>query len=90
MSDAVVVALITGFFGILIVLVQKGRKENVRDHGYVAEKLDSLSENLHAIDKDLMAIEGKMDGHISDHARGILDLSTEKTSAAKSKTKNLL
>lgn len=71
MSDAILVAVITGFFGILIALVQKGRKENVRDHGYVVERLDALHDDIHEIDADLGVIEAKIDGHINDHAVGV-------------------
>lgn len=71
MNDAVLVAIITGCFGILVALVQKSRKENVRDHGYVVERLDALHEDIHDIDADLEIIEAKIDGHINDHAVGV-------------------
>lgn len=80
MSDAVTVAVITGCFGILVALVQKGRKENNRDHGIVAEKLSHIKskiENVEAdvmhIDMDLGVIESKIDGHINDHAHGTFE-----------------
>lgn len=71
MNDALLVAIITGCFGILVALVQKGRKENVRDHGYVVERLDALHDDIHGIDADLDVIEAKIDGHINDHAVGV-------------------
>lgn len=71
MNDAILVAIITGCFGILVALVQKGRKENVRDHGYVVERLDALHDDIHGIDVDLDVIEAKIDGHINDHAVGV-------------------
>jgi hypothetical protein len=71
MNDAILVAIITGFFGIVIALVQKSRKENVRDHGYVVERLDALRYDLSDIDADLGVIEAKIDGHIDDHAVGV-------------------
>lgn len=70
MSDAIVVAIITGCFAILVALVQKGRKENTRDHGYVVERLDALHEDIQNVDEDLSVIEAKIDGHINDHAVG--------------------
>ena len=72
MSDTILVAVITGCFGILIALVQKSRKENTRDHGIVAERLESLREDIHDIDADIAVIEAKIDGHINDHAVGLL------------------
>jgi hypothetical protein len=56
--EAIVVAVITAIGGILAVLVQKGRKENTRDHGMVVTALDRIEE--------------KIDGHIVDHAKGEL------------------
>ena len=56
--EAIAVALITAIGGILAVLVQKGRKENTRDHGMVVEALGR--------------IEDKIDDHIVDHAKGEL------------------
>jgi hypothetical protein len=56
--EAIVVALITAIGGILAVLVQKGRKENIRDHGMVVEALGRIEE--------------KIDDHIVDHAKGEL------------------
>ena len=56
--EAVIVAVITAFGGIIAVLVQRGRKENVRDHGMVVTALDRIEE--------------KIDGHIVDHAKGEL------------------
>jgi len=70
MNDAIVVAIITGCFAILVALVQKGRKENVRDHGYVVERLDALHNDIQYVDEDLGIIEAKIDGHINDHVVG--------------------
>lgn len=56
--EAIAVALITTVGAILAVLVQKGRKENVRDHGMVVTALDRIEE--------------KIDEHIVDHAKGEL------------------
>lgn len=56
MTEAVLVALITGGFGVLIAIVQKGRKENATDHATVVRTLER--------------VENKIDEHIGDHARG--------------------
>lgn len=55
MSAEVVAAIVTGAFLVLVALIERTRRENNRDHGNNAEKLDR--------------IEGKIDGHINDHAR---------------------
>lgn len=61
--DAVNAALVTGVFGVVVALIQKGRKENMRDHQIV---VDSISR----VDKSLERIESKVDTHIRDHALG--------------------
>lgn len=70
MNDTILVAVITGFFGILIALVQKGRRENIRDHGHVVEKLEQLRYGIEDVDADIQILEAKFDGHINDHAVG--------------------
>ena len=70
--DAVWAAAVTGSFGLLMLLIEKGRRENVRDHGFVAERLDSLKEDIADIDSDLNVIELKIDGHLSDHVSASL------------------
>lgn len=65
--DGVWAAVITGAFGLLMLIVERGRRENIRDHGFVKDRLDSLKENLADIDEDLTVIESKIDGHLSDH-----------------------
>ena len=56
MSEAIVVASIAAFGGILAALVQGLRKENRNDHAVVANSLDR--------------IETKLDNHIDDHLKG--------------------
>jgi hypothetical protein len=65
--DAIWAAVVTGSFGLLMLLIEKGRRENVRDHGFVKDRLDSLKEDIADIDEDLTVIEAKIDGHLSDH-----------------------
>jgi len=55
MSPEVVAAIVTGCFLVLVALIEKTRRDNNRDHGQNAVKLDR--------------IEDKIDGHINDHAR---------------------
>jgi len=56
MIEAVAVAGITGAFGVLVALIQRGRKENATDHATVVRTLER--------------VESKIDTHINDHARG--------------------
>jgi hypothetical protein len=56
MSEAVIVASIAAFGGVLAALVQGLRKENRNDHAVVADSLNR--------------IETKLDNHIEDHLKG--------------------
>jgi hypothetical protein len=72
--EAITVALIGLVGSILVVLIEKGRKENARDHGIVAEHLQKVEINLNHLDEDLAHIESKLDNHIHDHLVGGFDL----------------
>jgi hypothetical protein len=61
--EAVVVAVVTGVFAVLVVLVEKGRKENKRDHGNVMDRLDLVSSEIR---KDIRQVRYEM----NDHANG--------------------
>ncbi len=58
MSEAIIVASIASFGGVLAALVQSMRKENRDDHAVVANSLNR--------------IEIKLDDHIDDHLKGSL------------------
>ena len=64
--DATWAAVVTGFFALAMLLIEKGRRENVRDHGYVAQKLDDLKADVKDIDSDIAVIENKLDAHMND------------------------
>ena len=64
--DATWAAVVTGAFGLLMFLIEKSRRENVRDHGYVAQKLDDLKADVKDIDGDIAVIEHKLDAHLND------------------------
>ena len=87
MSDAILVAIITGCFGILVALVQKGRRENSRDHGIVAAKLEQLQYGIEDVDADIQILEAKFDGHINDHALGNFSENGNKSKKRKNKEK---
>lgn len=65
MSDPVLVALITAGFGFLGVLIEATRRQNNRDHGHNANKLNHLVDGQRRV-------ESKIDSHIVDHAKGDL------------------
>ncbi len=56
MSDLIAAALVTGGFSVMVALIERMRRENARDHGANANKLDR--------------IESKIDNHVTDHAKG--------------------
>ena len=56
MPEIVVAAIVTGGFSVLAALMERMRRENARDHGFNAQKLDR--------------IEQKIDDHVTDHAKG--------------------
>lgn len=53
MATEVVVALITGGFGVVVAMIGKLSRDNKRDHGVVQGSLDR--------------IEGKIDRHLDGH-----------------------
>lgn len=63
MSTAVIVALITGAFSVLVVLIQQSRRENKTDHGLVELALRQVSKEVQQVGK-------KVDRHITWHAEG--------------------
>jgi len=65
--DATWAAIVTGAFGLLMLLVEKGRRENIRDHGVVHEQLQDLKADIADIDADINVVEKKIDGHLNDH-----------------------
>ena len=58
MSPELSAAIVSGAFLVLVAMLERTRRENNRDHGKNADKLDR--------------IETKLDGHIGDHARAQL------------------
>lgn len=63
MSDQILVAIITGGFGVVAAMLEFARRQNVKDHGVVSTKLDTLNEGHRRL-------ETKLDNHINDHAKG--------------------
>jgi uncharacterized membrane-anchored protein len=70
----IIVAMI-GFFAMTsVALIEKVRRDNKRDHGIVAMKLDMIAQGLgRSIDevRDFaQRTEANLDEHVGDHARG--------------------
>lgn len=57
---AVLVALVTGTFGVLVALVERSRRQNHREHGETAQRIDWVL-------RGMGRIEHKIDRHLDDH-----------------------
>ena len=62
---AVAAALLTAIGGIITTLLVVLRGENKEDHAMVVSSLDRLSDGMERV-------ESKIDGHVTDHARGVM------------------
>jgi hypothetical protein len=60
--EAVIVALIGGAFSVVAILVEKGRRENKRDHGNVMDRLDLVSSEIR---KDIRQVRYDLTDHIN-------------------------
>ena len=67
LMEAVLVALIGGASTIVAILVEKGRRENKRDHNNVMDRLDLVSSEIR---KDIRQVRYDL----TDHANGPLHL----------------
>lgn len=63
MSQGLWASVVTGGFGVIIAVLGLFARVNKRDHNENSGKLDQLLRGHERI-------EGKIDGHINDHARG--------------------
>lgn len=63
MSQGLWASVVSGGFGVIIAILGLFARANKRDHNENSGKLDLLL-------KGHERIEGKIDGHINDHARG--------------------
>ena len=62
---AVIAALLTAIGGIITTLLVVLRGENKEDHAMVVSSLARLSDGMERV-------ESKIDGHVTDHARGVM------------------
>lgn len=60
---ALAVAVVTTFGAVLVALIERGRRQNSREHGQTMHRLDKV---LTALGR----VEHKVDTHISDHKDG--------------------
>ena len=74
--EAVIVATITAIGGLLVALVQKGRKENKNDHNTVAAMIGDVKDeilNLHHkidhVDEQVDKVDDQMTDHMMWHYR---------------------
>lgn len=59
--DATWAAVVTGAFGLLMMLIEKSRRANTRDHNHVTERLKDMGSNLgRSIDR----VEENMQSHL--------------------------
>jgi len=61
--EVVLAAATTGFFAVVVAIVQKSRKENKSDHGLVMGKLDNLGSEIR---KDLRQVRYELNAHRDD------------------------
>ncbi len=84
--EAAIVAIITAIGGILVALVQKGRKENKSDHNIVATMLIDVKDEIlnlhHKIDHVDEQVD-KVDDQMHDHMMWHYKKSSENKSRAK-------
>lgn len=83
--DATWAAVVTGAFALLMLLVEKGRRENAKDHGTVKEILSEIKNDIADVDSDVKVIEAKIDTHLSDHSGVYLSEIKNKTKKTRAK-----
>lgn len=73
--EAITVAIIGVIGGVLVALIEKGRRENRNDHISTSEKIDlvgkSLGRSIDRVERAIERTEMKIDEHIRDHASGV-------------------
>lgn len=62
MSTPIWVTIIAGAFSVVVALIEKGRRENKRDHGNVMDRLDLISGEIR---KDIRKVGHDLTSHIN-------------------------
>lgn len=70
MQTEIVTALITGGFAIIVAMIEFTRRQNNRDHGTNASKLDLLFQSHKRVEDKVDDLADKHLEHIRDHAKG--------------------
>lgn len=70
MSNEIAVALIAGGFALLGTLIEVGRRQNNRDHGSNASRLEDVIRGHARIEAKVNDISDRHLEHIRDHAKG--------------------
>lgn len=65
--EGIVIAVIGAIGVILAALVEKGRRENKRDHGAVIDRLDLISSEIR---HDIRQVRGDLTNHINGPQHG--------------------
>lgn len=72
MNEALLTTVVAGGFSVLVAFIEVMRRQNNRDHGANAAKLDFIAEQQRDTHKSVERVEAKIHEHISDHAKGIV------------------
>lgn len=70
MTEAIIIALIGGAFTIVTILIEKGRKENKRDHSGVMDHLDLVSSEIR---KDIRQVRHELSDHVNGSSHKEVD-----------------
>ena len=68
MSDAILVSIIGGGFSVAVALLELTRRQNNRDHGRNADKLDDVLINIQRLEKKTDRHGDRLQNHIDQHA----------------------
>lgn len=60
---AVLIAIITAVGAVTVALIERGRRQNTREHGETVARLDTVIGSVGRI-------EHKIDDHLDDHEKG--------------------
>ena len=63
------VAVITGFFGLLTILLQKLKKENTKDHEIVMGMLKMVYKKQGSVEYKIDKVSDKLTEHIENHKK---------------------
>ena len=65
--EGILIAVIAGVFAVIVALIERGRRENKRDHGNVMDRLDLVSSEIRS---DLRQVRTEISNHANGPAHG--------------------